>query len=60
MRQIIKFFVARRMLTTEQLLRVRRKPNPAIIALEREVERFRHSVKKNSDRNTLGDFTATE
>jgi len=48
------------MLTTEQLLRVRRKPNPAITALEKEVERFRQSVKKNSDRNTLGDFTSIE
>jgi len=48
------------MLTTEQLLRVRRKPNPAITALEKEIERFRQSLKNNLERNTLEDFTSTE
>lgn len=43
----------------EQLLRARRKPNPATTALEKDIERFKNSIKKYSEKNTLVEFTAT-
>jgi len=43
---------------TEQLLRARKKPDPAAIALEKETKRFKCSVKKNYEKNTLVEFTA--
>ena len=45
-------------LIAEQLLRARHKPNPATTALEKEIERFKYLLKKNSEKNALKEFTA--
>lgn len=57
MRRILNNLVAMDLIA-EQLLKARHKPNPATTALEKETQRFKYSIKKNCEKNTLLEFTA--